>query len=145
MTQFKGKTVELAAAPLTVYERLSDFSALSEKLDALPADLRAKIGDVKFTHDSIVINAAPAGEMTLNITERNAPSRIVMSAANSPVPLSLSINIAPCAEEGKSQVTPIAEVDIPPMLKPFVGPKLQEAADRFGDMLRDLFNGRPEA
>ena len=141
MAEFKGKTVELPASPAAVFARLSDFSNLGERLDSLPPDLRNKIGDVRFTPDSIIINAAPAGEMTLAITERVEPSRIVMSAKNSPVPLALSINIAEGPEADKSVVTPMAEVEIPAMLKPFVGPKMQEAADKFGDMLRNLFTG----
>lgn len=142
MASFSGKTVELPAAPAAVYERLSDFSRLDEQLDKVPADLRAKMGDVKFTRDSIVINApAPAGEITMRITERIEPSKVVLSAASSPVPLQLVINIAPGAEADKSVVTPVAEVEIPAMLKPFVGPKMQEAADRFGDLLRTIFTG----
>lgn len=141
MAEFKGKAVELPAAPSTVYARLSDFSNLGARLDEIPAGYRKQIGDVRFTADSIIINAAPAGEMTLTISERVEPSRIVMSAANSPVPLALSINIAEGSDADKSVVTPIAEVDIPPMLKPFVGPKMQEAADKFGEMLRNLFTG----
>lgn len=145
MTEFKGKTVELSASPATVYARLSDFSNLGQRLEELPAELRSQIGDVRFTADSIIINAAPAGEMTLAITERIEPSRIKMSAANSPVPLHMSINIADGPTEGTSTVSPVVEVDIPPMLKPFIGPKMQEAADKFGDMLRNLFNGSAKA
>ncbi len=141
MAEFKGKTVELPASPAAVFARLSDFSNLGERLESLPAELRNKIGDVRFTPDSIIITAAPAGEMTLAITERTEPSRIVMSAKNSPVPLALSINIEDGPTADKSVVTPIAEVDIPPMLKPFIGPKMQEAADKFGDMLRNLYTG----
>ena len=124
MADFKGKTVELPASPAAVYARLSNFSNLSERLDSLPAELRNKIGDVRFTPDSIIIKAAPAGEITLSITERTEPSRIVMSALNSPVPLALSINIAQADSPEKSVVTPVAEVDVPPMLKPLVGPKM---------------------
>lgn len=139
MAEYKGKTVELNASPAVVYSRLSDFSNLGERLNELPADIRAQVGDVKFTADSIVISAAPAGEITLSITERTEPSRIVMSAVNSPVPLAMSINIAPADAPGTSEVTPVIDVEVPAMLKPFVGPKMKEAADRFGDMLRNLF------
>ena len=139
MADFKGKPVELNAAPEVVFARLSDFSNLNEKLEELPAEMREAIGEVRFTPDSIIINAAPAGEMTLAITERIEPSRIVLSAVGSPVPLAMTIYIAP-GQAGGSVVSPVAEVQIPPMLKPFVGPKMQEAADKFGDMLRTLFN-----
>ena len=80
MADFKGKPVELNAAPEVVFARLSDLSNLNEKLEELPAEMREAIGEVRFTPDSIIINAAPAGEMTLAITERIEPSRIVLSA-----------------------------------------------------------------
>ena len=30
------------------------------------------------------------------------------------------------------------EVEIPAMLRPFIGPKMQEAADKFGDLMAKL-------
>ncbi|MCM1029767.1 MAG: hypothetical protein NC342_09225 [Pseudoflavonifractor sp.] len=141
MATFTGKSVELHAAPETVYARLSNFTAISSQLDQIPEEYRAKMGDVKFTDDSIVINAAPAGEITLTITERVEPSKIVLSAQNSPVPLAMIINIAPGRDETSSKVYAEADVEIPAMLKPFVGPKLQESADKFGEMLGNIFRG----
>ena len=139
MATFTGKSVELNASPAEVYARLSDLSALGSRLDQIPEEYRAKMGDVKFTADSIIINAAPAGEITLAITERREPEKIVLSAVNSPLPLSMAVNIAPGLSEGRSSVSAAAEVEIPAMLKPLVGPKLQEAADKFGEMLGNLF------
>lgn len=145
MAEFKGKSVELPASAADVYARLADFSNLGEQLEKVPAEYRAKIGDVKFTTDTIVITAAPAGEITLAITERVPSERIVLEAQSSPVPLSMVIAIEPGADAGHSKVTPVATVEIPPMLKPFVGPKMQEAADRFGDMLKTIFHGDRQA
>lgn len=139
MATFNGKSVELCASPAEVYARLSDLGALGSRLEQIPEEYRAKIGDVRFTSDSIVINAAPAGEITLAITERREPEKIVLSAVNSPIPLAMSVNIAPGAADGTSCVNAAAEVEIPAMLKPLVGPKLQEAADKFGEMLGNLF------
>ncbi len=139
MATFTGKSVELNASPADVYARLSNISALGERLEQIPEEYRAKIGDVKFTDDAIIINAAPAGEITLAVTERVEPEKIVLSALNSPVPLAMVVNIAAGEAEGTSRVNAAADVEIPAMLKPLVGPKLQEAADKFGDMLGNLF------
>ena len=43
------------------------------------------------------------------------------------------------AEAGTgTDVTPTIDVEVPAMLKPFVGPKMQQAADQFGAMLTNL-------
>ena len=43
MADFKGKPVELNAAPEVVFARLSDFSNLNEKLEELPAEMREAV------------------------------------------------------------------------------------------------------
>lgn len=139
MAKYCGKTAVIARPIDEVYSRMADFSLYQAKLDAIPEEMRAKIGDVKFTPDTIVISADPVGDITLKAVERIAPERVVLEAQNSPVPLSMIITLAP-ADNDKTSVSPLIEVEIPAMLKPFVGPKMQEAADRFGEMLTNLFS-----
>lgn len=140
MATFNGKSVTLNAAPDIVFDRLSNLSNLQSRLEQLPPEIRAKAGEITFTPDSITISAAPAGQIVLAITERKAPERIVLSAENSPLPLALTINIAPGPTSEQSTVHAAAEVDIPAFARPFVGPKMQEAADRFSDLLQTVFN-----
>lgn len=139
MTTYSSKPVEVAAPADKVYARISDFDAFQDKVDTLPEDVKAKIGSVKFAHDSITINAAPMGDITLTVTERVPDKRVALEAPNSPVKLVLAINLEPIGPETTRIITAI-EVDIPIMLKPMVGPKLQEAADRFGEMIQNLSN-----
>ncbi len=120
-----------------VYDRLSDISAFQAKIDQLPDDVKSKIGSVRFTDDSIIINAAPVGDMVLKVTERVPEKRVAFTAQSAPVPLIMAINIDSVADD-KSTVTTAIDVEIPAMLRPMVGPKLQEAAEKFGDMIRNL-------
>lgn len=120
-----------------VYDRINNLESFGSRLNELPEDVRAKMGDVKFTADSIIINAAPVGDMTLNVSERVPDKRIAFSVANAPVPLSMSINLDGKGEESTEVVTSI-EVEMPAMLRPMVGPKLQQAADKFGDMIKNI-------
>lgn len=136
MAGYTGKTAHVEVAKDKVYERLADFSGYNEMLEKLPAEAREKIGNVKFTPDAIVIEAAPVGEIRLNVTERIQGERVVMAAENSPVPMHLTIALG---ESGTgTDVTPTIDVEVPAMLKPFVGPKMQQAADQFGAMLSNL-------
>jgi hypothetical protein len=129
MTTYSSKPTEVAMPVSSVYERVSNPAAFQERLDALPEEVRAKLGAVRFTEDSIIITAAPMGDMVLKITERVAES--------APVPLIMSINLDAKTPESTEIVTAI-DVEIPAMLRPMVGPKLQEAADKFGDMVKNL-------
>ena len=49
----------------------------------------------------------------------------------------MSVNFAEVSPEA-TDVTTVIDVEIPAMLRPFVGPKLQQAADKFGEMISNL-------
>ncbi len=138
MAKYSSKPVTIDAPVDEVFAKISNISAFQERLDMVPPEERAKIGDVRFTDDSIIINAAPVGEMKFNVVERTAPSRIVLSAEQSPVPLLLSMNLAPAGDNATDVVSDI-DVEIPAMLKPLIGGKMQEAADKFGELLTTFF------
>ncbi len=131
MTTYSSKPTEVAMPVSSVYERVSNPAAFQERLDALPEEVRAKLGAVRFTEDSIIITAAPMGDMVLKITERVADKRVAFTAESAPVPLIMSINLDAKTPESTEIITAI-DVEIPAMLRPMVGPKLQEAADKFG-------------
>lgn len=139
MAEYKGKTSVVNAPVDQVYERMSDFSTYGEQIEKLPEEVRAKIGNVSFDKDGITIQADPVGEIRLVVIERVAPERVVLSAENSPVPMHLTIALAPSVDGG-TQVTPAIDVEVPAVLKPFVAPKMQQAADQFGSMLSNLFS-----
>ena len=131
MTTYSSKPVEVAMSASTVFDRISNLG------NQLPEEVKAKIGSVTFTEDTIVINAAPMGDMTLRVTERVPARRLALTAENAPVPIILSVNLDEKGAESTEVVTSI-DVEMPAMLRPMVGPKLQEAAEKFGDMIKNL-------
>lgn len=137
MTTYSSKTIELQLPVATVYARISDIGGFQSRIDQLPDEVKSKIGSVRFTDDSIIINAAPMGDMVLKVTERIPEKRVAFTAQGAPVPLIMAINVEAAGEDRTNVVTSI-DVEIPAMLKPMVGPKLQEAAEKFGDMIRNL-------
>lgn len=138
MAKYAGKPSEIHAPVGEVYGKISDLSTFQARVDALPPEARAKLGDVRFTTDSIVINAPGVGEMMFTITERRPETYIKMEAGNSPVPFAIVIELVPKSADITEARTWL-EVDIPPMLKPMVGGKLQAAATQFGDLFGTLF------
>lgn len=137
MTTYSSKKIELAMPVETVYARISDIGGFQSRIDQLPDDVKSKIGSVRFTDDSIIINAAPMGDMVLSVSERVPEKRVAFTAQGAPVPLIMAINLEPEGAD-KTNVTTSIDVEIPAMLRPMVGPKLQEAAEKFGDMIRNL-------
>lgn len=138
MAKYSGKAVVINHPAEEIFNRISDLNSFQERLDSLPAGAREKIGDVRFTADSIVITAAPVGEMTFSVTERTPSSMLRLTAANSPVPFEISIALKP-VDENSTEVSTALDVEIPAMLRPMIGGKMQEAADKFSEMFTTLF------
>ncbi len=138
MARYNSKPVVVAKPAETLFDHISDIGSYQQRLDELPEEERKKLGDVKFTDDSIIITAAPVGEMRFDVVERTRPNRVVLSAAQSPVPLTMAVELSPVDAESTS-VSSVIDVEIPAMLKPLVGGKMQEAADKFGELITTFF------
>lgn len=137
MAKYSSKPATLVMPIGVVYGRVSSLSGLQEKLEQLPQDQLARIGEVKFDDNSVIINAPQVGEIRFDVVERQEPSRVVFAAANMPVPLKLALDLAEETPESTRVVSTI-DVEIPAMLRPLVGGKMQEAADRFTDLIKQL-------
>lgn len=136
MSKFTSKPAIVELSTATLDEKFSDFSAMESKLAEMPEDQRAKIGDISFTNDSIIITTPQVGAITLRAVERK-PGLVKLQAENSPVPMGINI-VYQAAGEGKSEVTGEMEVELPMMLRPLVGPTLQKAVDQFGTIFASL-------
>ena len=137
MAKYESKPVAVNQPIEALFGRFSDISLLQQKIEEIPAEERAKIGDVTFEADAICINTPQVGQLKFQVTERTAPGHIVFSAVGSPIPLSMVINIKSISESASEVVTAI-DVEIPAMLRPLIGGKMQEAADKFGEMIGKL-------
>ncbi|MBQ9077819.1 MAG: hypothetical protein IJY31_08275 [Muribaculaceae bacterium] len=137
MAKYSSKPVTLHLPIAAAFDRISNVSAFQERIDSIPADQRAKMGDVKFSENSITLNSPQIGEIRFDVTERTAPNRIVFASANSPVPLSMSINLTERSED-ETEIVSAIEIEIPAMLRPLIGGKMQEAADKFTELISSL-------
>lgn len=139
MATYKGKAVVISKPASELYDRISDHNALQQRIDTLPEEARQKLGQIKFADDRIIIEAPAVGQIALAVAER-IPSRLLrLSAENSPIPLGITLNLnekAPSETEVQADI----DVEIPMMLRPLVGGKLQEAADKFGEMFSNFFS-----
>ena len=116
---------------LAVYQMLSDLSNLEKVRDKIPED---KLKDLNFDADSVSINS-PLGAVQLNIIERDAPKCIKFQTQQSPIPLTLWIQIVPVtAQSSKMKLTIQAEVNM--FMKGMIKKPLQEGIEKVADVLQ---------
>ncbi len=136
MATYTSKPAVVGRPADAIAANFADFRALEERLGQMPAEERQKVGDVKFEQDAIVITTPQVGAITLRAVERT-PRKVVMKAENSPVPMSITVDIEPL-DADSCEVTGKMDVEIPAMLRPLVGPALQKAVDQFGNLFASL-------
>ncbi len=139
MSTYSGKSVTLPRPVEEIYAKVSDLSQYRPLIDQLPEEQRAKMQGVEFDGKCVKMNAPSIGQLVFRITERTAPTHVGFSAEGSPVPLKLSLDLAG-TDAGSTTLTPKIDIDIPAMLRPFIGGKIQEAADKFGEVFTSLFH-----
>lgn len=138
MSQYKGKPVTVPQPIDAVYGKVNNLEALAQNIERLPQEVKDRIGQVEITADSISVNAPMVGQLAFQVVERIEPTLMRMQAANSPLPFNIIVNFKPEGTDATT-VSTVLDVDIPVMLRPMVGGKLQEAADKFGEMFTNLF------
>lgn len=138
MATYKGKSVTLPRPIGQIYEKVADLSQYRGLVEQLPEEQRERLNGVAFEGECIRMDAPAIGQLVFKISERIPTSRVSFSAEGSPVPLSLSLDLK---EEGpeSTSLTPSIKIDIPTMLRPFIGNKIQEASDKFGEVFTSLF------
>ncbi len=138
MSVYSGKAVTLQRPVSEIYAKVSDLSQYESMVDAVPEEHRAKLAGVEFRGDCVKMDAPGVGELVFKITERVPDKKVVLNAEGCPIPLKLALELA-SAGEGATTVTPKVDIQIPAMLKPFIGNKIQQAADQFGQVFTSLF------
>ncbi|MFG6397158.1 MAG: hypothetical protein K1V89_07470 [Muribaculaceae bacterium] len=137
MATYKSTPKKIQRSAEDLFDTFSDFTNLQNSLDNLTDEQRKQIGDVHFTSDSISIVTPQVGEIEFHVTERQRPGRLVFGTKSSPVPMKMELDIKPLGGDF-SEVTSQIDVEIPAMLRPLVGPQLQKAADKFGELIAGL-------
>ena len=140
MAKYTGKSALIQHPASEVWDKVSNLGAFQQYLDKLPEDIRAKAGDVRFTEDSMIINAPGAGEITLQRTEVDPGHSMTLTALGAPVDMKVVLTVESRDDGEDSEVIPVIDVDVPMFARAFVAPKLQAAADQLGTMLQNLLN-----
>lgn len=141
MADFKSEPRQIHASAEAVFDKLSNLGAFGEILasvpeSAVPAEQREMLDKVVITDNSVSFPAGPVGDITMVMERKERPTLIEMVGKDTPVALSMRLEIAPLGEECETAV--VIDVAIPPMLKPMVSGPLQKMADQFADVIERL-------
>lgn len=139
MAKYKGKSVEITAPCAEVFQKISHLGAYKEMLDSLPEQYKTSLSGVEFTDESILIDAPGVGKIELVLEKAEPNTYVAFTAKGSPIPMLLTVDLKE-ASESSTLLLPAIDINIPDMLKPFIGNKLQLAADKFGELFTTLFN-----
>ncbi len=137
MDIFKSETITINCNINSIYSKLSNPESFNSFADRLPEEAKSKLEQVKFENDSITIIANPVGEVKLNIVERIEPTRIIFAATQSPVPLQIIINLEQ-VNENETHACAELDVELNPFIRPMLSKPLQDAANKFGELLSKL-------
>ena len=130
MAKFESNIKQIPHPQMAVYQCISDLSNIEKIRDRIPSD---KFEKLSFTSDEITIGS-PVGEVTMRIIERDEPKCVKFETVQSPVPMTMWVQMLP-VEESTSKIRVTIDADIPIFLKGMVSKPLQEAVEKIADAL----------
>jgi hypothetical protein len=134
MTEFTSEIKTIPFPQEKVYDVLSNMSNLEKMKNRIPED---KIKDFTFDCDSCSFSVNPVGKVRFSIIEREPPKTVKLTADQSPVAVTLWIQLKEIQEsETKMKLTLYAELN--PFLKPMLSKPLQEGIDKIAGVLATI-------
>ena len=117
-----------------IFPMLSDLNNLEGVKERIPQD---KIKDFEFDSNSCSFAVDPVGKLTFEIIEREPNKTIKFNTKNSPIPLTVWIQLKEIAE-GDTKLKLTAKADLNPFIKPMVSKPLQEAIEKLATIIASL-------
>jgi len=134
MTEFVSEIKTIPCENKLVYETLADLNNLEKLKSGIPTD---KIEDFTFDSDSCSFSIQPVGKIRFFIVDREPSKTIKLAADQSPVDVTMWIQLKESSErETKLKLT--IKADLNPFLKPMLSRPLQEGIDQIADMLAKI-------
>lgn len=136
MATYKADPIKINHPAEYVAGQFADLTRLQGSLEKLPEAERAKVGDVRFTADSIVMNTTQVGEIKFKVKERSE-RRVAFEAGGLPMPMIIAVDMKPEGVDS-TEVVASLDIDIPAVLRPMVGGTMQKAVDQFARLIGEL-------
>ncbi len=134
MTEFTSQVRTIPHNDEPIFSMLSDLSNLERVKARIPED---KIKRFSFSNDRCCIEIDPVGKVEFQIVDREPNKTIKFETVQSPVPLSMWIQLKQVAEKDtKMKMTVRAELN--PFIKAMVSKVMQEAIDKISEVIASL-------
>jgi hypothetical protein len=133
-TDFVGPQKAIAQNDDRIFALLSDLSNLEKVKDRIPQD---KVKDLTFDSDSCSVSVDPVGKVTFRIVEREPNKTIKFVSENSPVPVTLWVQLKQM-DVMDTRLRLTLRADLNPFIKPMLTKPLQQAVDRLSEVLASL-------
>ena len=117
-----------------IYPMLSDLNNLESVKARIPQD---KIKDFEFDSNSCSFAVDPVGKLKFEIIEREPNKTIKFSTSNSPIPLTIWVQLKEVAP-GDTKLKITAKADLNPFIKPMVSKPLQDAIEKIATIIASL-------
>jgi carbon monoxide dehydrogenase subunit G len=139
MTKYESDIKTISSSEEVVFNILSDLNNLKniEQIDAM----KDKIKSMTFDADSIRFNVDMLGEIGFKIIEREPNKTIKLESENSPVTVTMWIQLKQIAE-ADTRMKLTVKADIPAMLKMMIDKKLKEGVNMMAGALADVLNAK---
>jgi hypothetical protein len=134
MTEFVSDVKTVPYNDERIFGMLSDLSNLEKVKDSIPHD---NLKDFAFDSDSCSFAVDPVGKITFQIVEREPNKTIKFQTTNSPIPLTLWIQLKQ-APENETHMKLTLRSDLNPFIKPMVSKPMQEALEKISTLLASL-------
>ena len=130
-SKFESSVKQVPYPQQAVYDNISDLRNLEKVRDRVPED---KVKDFSFDQDTLSINVAPVGELTLRICDREEPKCVKFETVQSPVPFNVWVQVLP-VDENSSKMKVTVKAELNPFIKSMVEKPLQEGVEKIADAL----------
>lgn len=139
MNTYESKQKQLFRNQDDVYNLLSDLSRLEAFASNIPDEHKDKIKDLKFENDSISFTVQPIGTVVIRIIDKEVPKMLKFGADNFPINFNFWIQLCGVSEND-TRMKLTLKADIPLMLKPMIGNKLDDGIERIADTIASAIN-----
>ncbi len=141
MKTYESKQKQLLKPQAEIYEMMSDLRKLEPFISNLPEEHREKVKDIEFEQDSVSFRVDMLGLVVLRIVDQEYPKMLKFGADNFPINFNFWIQLVGVSEcDTRMKLT--LKADIPLMLRPMVGNKLDDGIERVADTIAMAINRR---
>ncbi len=134
MNTYESKQKRIRKEQHQIYQKLSDLRNVEKYAAALPEDMKEKVQDLQFDQDSISCKVPMAGTLTMRIIDREEPKTIKFGLEGVPMQANMWIQLVGVAEDD-TRMKLTVKADIPLMLRPMIGNKLEEGVEKLAEMI----------